>query len=179
MGARHQGVRPSVRWVRWVQATICEMGWLLTASPYVFDFRGEQIGLASIEKGKLGHLVRDAWRFYVMATTKTTRHIDVTVPPLEIRVLHVFVGSWSGRRDWPWAWRCCVGAEPSADRLHELDSAIDYTSAVCWLSNTTKHWLWVCPCALPERRRRQLSPPPQAAPRDRERSPRRRWGRLP
>lgn len=160
-GAERQGVRPSVRWVRRVQAIICEMGWVLTDSPYVFDFRGEQIDLTSIDKGKLGHLVRDAWRCYMMATTKTTRHIDVTVRSLDTKVLQEFIDSWTGHRDRPWAWRCCVGAEPSADRLHYLDSAVDYNCAVCRVPNTTKHRLWECPCTLPERQRRQLPPPPE------------------
>ncbi|CAK0908371.1 unnamed protein product, partial [Prorocentrum cordatum] len=125
-------------------AIICEMGWVFSDSLYVFDFRDEQINLASIDKGKLGHLVRDAWRSYMMATTKTTRHIDVTVSSsVDIRVLQEFIGSWSGRRDRPWAWRCCVGAEPSADRLHCLDSAVDYNWAVCRMRNTTKHRLGV------------------------------------
>jgi hypothetical protein len=122
--------------------------WDAPCSPFEVRFGGANFNLKTCSKDILDHHVREAWRSQVLrslAVTKRKEHVHV--PSIELKLLRHFIDQGIDAKDRMRRWRCCVGAEPSADRLsHIVPDSVNHDCSICGVANTTRHALWERPC---------------------------------
>ncbi len=121
--------------------------WDAPTSPFEVRFGGENFNLQICRKDILDHHVREAWRSQVLRSLAVTiRKEHVYVPSIELKLLRNFIDAGTDTKDRMRRWRCCVGAEPSADRLsHVALDIVNHDCSVCGVADTTRHALWECP----------------------------------
>jgi len=74
------------------------------------------------------------------------------VPSIRHKLLRDFIDAGTSTRDRQRRWRCCVGAEPSADRLsHLAPDLVDHDCSLCGVAGTTRHAMWECPATAQAR----------------------------
>ena len=138
------------------------MGWRTANGPFEVEIGDLFFLLTDIARTRLDHMLREAWRAWIMKAgeaTKVNRHDVVNITSLDGKVLRSFLDSYENSPDYSWAWRCVVGGEPSPDRLHPVDSTVDQDCAVCRTRATTRHILWHCSATDAARFRHDLRLP--------------------
>jgi hypothetical protein len=121
--------------------------WHAPDSPFEVRFGGIDFNIQTCPKDKLDHHVREAWRSQVLRSLAvTTRKEHFAVPSIELKLLRDFIDAGTDTLDQARRWRCCVGAEPSSDRLcHVVPDAVAHDCHLCGVANTTRHAMWECP----------------------------------
>ena len=145
-----------LRWLDRVRAVLNTMGWQPGPSPYEVVFGGEAFHIGTMPRGFLDHCVRESWRAHMMQTCVSQRKVPVAVPSLDVKTLRRFVDEAPSAAEQRWRWRCCVGGEPSPDRLSHLTDEVAPDCTVCHVPATTRHLMWQCDATAHERQRRGL-----------------------
>ncbi|CAK0813607.1 unnamed protein product, partial [Prorocentrum cordatum] len=146
-----------LRWLDRVRGVLETMGWHPGPSPFEVAFGGDGFHLAEVSKSFLDHCVRETWRAHMMRTCRiTARKVPVEVPSLDVKTLRRFVEEAPTAAEQRWRWRCCVGAEPSPDRLSHVTDEVAHDCPICHTAATTWHLMWRCDATEHERQRRGL-----------------------
>jgi hypothetical protein len=134
------------------------MKWQCTNDPFVFNFGRHQVDLRVIPAGRRDHLVREAWRAFMVreACRDAKRKVDMTTTSIDSEVFKKFLRGRTGANR-TFAWRCAVAAEPNPERLHHTTPEVPQDCARCGVRADTFHMMWQCPLTESLRARHRLN----------------------
>ena len=132
------------------------MGVGISSSPFLLKLGRHHLQLAQDSRGKQDHFIRDAWRTFMVRTTKSNRRRSIAVKNIDVAPLRAFIGAHKGTARLA-AWRCAVAAEPCPDRLRYIIPEVQPTCGSCAGARADSwHVMWECQETEALRRRHRL-----------------------